>query len=144
MDWICPLYKLSTCWGQRVERIWRRCWEVLSLVESNLKLAKLFAQHGSIFPLFRGHPCVAQQSRVHLHNSAQHAEPTLGAVPSVSKDSQPWFNMSLCEIFGMLNMLSHRWGPNKTCHKTLPLCLATGIWNLAPKVSSFELAPPCR
>ena len=33
------------------------------------------------------------------------------AVPSVSKDSQPWWiNMSLCEIFGLLNMLSHCWG----------------------------------
>ena len=32
------------------------------------------------------------------------------AVPSVSKDSQPWFNIRLCEIFGLLNMLSHCWG----------------------------------
>jgi len=31
---------------------------------------------GSTFPLFRCHPCVAQQSRVHLHSSARHFEPT--------------------------------------------------------------------
>ena len=34
MHWICPLYKLSTCWAQQVERIWTPCWEVLSGVES--------------------------------------------------------------------------------------------------------------
>ena len=34
MHWICPLYKLSTCWAQQVERIWTLCWEVLSDVES--------------------------------------------------------------------------------------------------------------
>ena len=28
--------------------------------------------------------------------------------------SQPWFNMSPCEIFGLLNMLSHCWGHLKT------------------------------
>ena len=27
-----------------------------------------------------------------------------------TSDSQPWFNISLCEIFGMLNMSSHCWG----------------------------------
>ena len=32
MHWICPLYKLSTCWAQKVERIWTSCWEVLSAV----------------------------------------------------------------------------------------------------------------
>ena len=47
---------------------------MLSLVESNLKVVKLFAQHGSTFPLFRGHPCVAQQSRVHLHYNALYWE----------------------------------------------------------------------
>ena len=83
MHWICPLYKLSTCWAQQVERIWTPCWEVLSLVESNLKLVKLFAQHGSTFPLFRGHPCVAQQSRaVHLHSNAQRVEPTHAQCPA--------------------------------------------------------------
>ena len=169
---------------------------MLSLVESNLKLVKLFAQHGSTFPLFRGHPCVAQQSRVHLYSNAQHVEPThaqcpayqwelktyrtfykmasqelevlqessneknskrgktrkwteeeteklidllekntcscfttsffwlhqwvrlLAVQPSIfvfwgdeyTQDSRPWFNMSLCEIFRMLNMLSQCWG----------------------------------
>ena len=34
MHWICPLYKLSSCWAQQVERIWTPCWEVLSGVES--------------------------------------------------------------------------------------------------------------
>ena len=33
MHWICPLYKLSTCWAQQVERIWTPCWEMLSGVE---------------------------------------------------------------------------------------------------------------
>ena len=49
---------------------------MLSVVESNLKLVKLFAEHCSTFPLFRGHPCVAQQSLVDLHSNAQHVEPT--------------------------------------------------------------------
>ena len=50
---------------------------MLSLVESNLKMVKLFAQHGSTFPSFRGHPCVAQQLEVevHLYGNAQHVEP---------------------------------------------------------------------
>ena len=158
------------------------CWAVLSLVESNLKLFKLFAQRGSTLSLFRGHPCVAQQNRVHLHSNAQHVEPTLAQCPAYKKfpcrlqcslhcprswalsqcycsilycfyafyaestllfyhlvflpfcprqwvlllevqpsifvfwgdeytsDSQPWFNMSLCEIFGMLNKLCNCWG----------------------------------
>ena len=43
------------------------------------QLVKLFAQHGSTFPLFRGHSCVAQQSRVHLRSNAQRVE-----LPSVS------------------------------------------------------------
>ena len=34
MHWICPLYKLSTCWAQQVQRIWTLRWEVLSDVES--------------------------------------------------------------------------------------------------------------
>ena len=58
---------------------------MLSLVESNLKLVKLFAQHGSIFPLFRGHPGVAHQSRVHLHSNAQHVEPTHAQYPAFTK-----------------------------------------------------------
>ena len=58
---------------------------MLSLVESNLKLVKLFAQHGSTFPLFGGHPCVAQQSRVHLHSNAQHVEPTHAQCPAYTK-----------------------------------------------------------
>jgi len=82
MHWICPLYKLSTCWAQQVERIWTPCWEMLSLVEANLKLVKLFAQHCSTFPLFRSHPCVAQQSREHLHSNAQHVEPTHAQCPA--------------------------------------------------------------
>ena len=58
---------------------------MLSLVESKLKLVKLFAQHGSAFPLFRGHPCVAQQSRVHLHSNAQHVEPMHVQCPAYPK-----------------------------------------------------------
>ena len=49
---------------------------MLSLVESNLKLVKLFAEHCSAFPLFRGHSCVGQHSLVDLHSNAQHVEPT--------------------------------------------------------------------
>ena len=60
-------------------------WAVLSLVESNLKLVKLFAQHGSTVPLFRGHPCVAQRSRVHLHSNAQLVEPTHAQCPAYPK-----------------------------------------------------------
>ena len=55
---------------------------VHDIVESRLKLVKLFAQHGSTFPLFRGHPFVAQQSRVHLHSNAQHVEPTHALCPA--------------------------------------------------------------
>ena len=71
----------STSWAHlnTLLRGAERCLAVLSLVESNLKLVKLFAQHGSTFPLFRGHPCVAQQSRVHLRSNAQHVEPTRSA-----------------------------------------------------------------
>ena len=58
---------------------------MLSLVESNLKLVKLFAQDGSTFPLFRGHPSVAPQSRVHLHSNAQHVEPTHAHCPANPK-----------------------------------------------------------
>lgn len=78
MHWIPPLYMPSTYWAQQVECIWTPCWEVLSLIESNLKLVKLFTPHGSTFPLFHGHPCVAQQSWVHLYSNAQHVEPTHG------------------------------------------------------------------
>ena len=55
---------------------------MLGLVESNLKLVKLFAQLSSTFPLFRGHPCVAQQSPVHLHGNIQHVEPTHTQCPA--------------------------------------------------------------
>ena len=85
MHWICPLYKLSTCWTQLVEHIWTPCYEVLSSVESNLKLVKLLVQHSSTFPLFRGHPCVAQQSQVHLHSNARHVEPTHAQCPAYTK-----------------------------------------------------------
>ena len=61
------------------------CWAALSLVESNVKLVKLFAQHGSIFPLFRGHPCVAQQRLLHLHSNAQNVEPTHAQYPAYPK-----------------------------------------------------------
>ena len=83
MHWICPLYKLSTCWAQQVERIWtpsvEKCWAVLCLVESNLKLVKLFAQQGSTFPLFGCHPCVA------LHSNTQLVEPTHAQCPAYAK-----------------------------------------------------------
>ena len=68
-----------------------RCWAVLSLVESNLKLVKLFAQHGSTFPLFRGHPCVVQQSRVHLHSNAQQVEPTQAQWPAYPLGVKTYF-----------------------------------------------------
>ena len=58
---------------------------MLSLVESNLKLVKLLAQHGSTFYLFRGPPCVAQQSGVHLHSKAQHVEPKHAQCPAYPK-----------------------------------------------------------
>ena len=86
MHWICPLHKLSTCWAHSgTPPAVERCRAVLRLVESNLKLVKLFAQHGSTFPLFRSHPCVAQQSRVHLHSNAQHVEPTHAQCPAYPK-----------------------------------------------------------
>ena len=47
---------------------------MLSLVESNLKLVKLFAQHGSTFPLFHSQPCMAQ-----------HVEPTHAQCPAFTK-----------------------------------------------------------
>ena len=58
---------------------------MLSLVDSNLKVVKLLAQHGSTFSLFRGHPCVAQQSQVHLHSNAEHVEPTHAQCPAYPK-----------------------------------------------------------
>ena len=60
---------------------------MLSLVESNLKMVKLFAQHGSTFSLFRGHPCVAQQLKVevHLYSNAQHVEPMHAQCPAYPK-----------------------------------------------------------
>ena len=67
---------------------------MLSSVESNLKLVKLLAQHGSTFSLFRSHPCVAQQSGVHLHSNAQHVEPRHAQCPAYSKipghDESTW------------------------------------------------------
>ena len=44
-----------------------------------------FTQHGSTFPLFRDHPCVAQQSRVHLFSNAQHVEPMHAQCPAYPK-----------------------------------------------------------
>ena len=55
---------------------------MLNSVKSNLKLVKPFTQHSSTFPLFHGHPRVAQQSRVHLHSNAQHVEPTHAQCPA--------------------------------------------------------------
>ena len=224
MHWIYPLYKLSTCWAQQVERIWTPCWEVLSGVASNLKLVKLFAQHGSTFPLFRGHSCVAQQSRVHLHSNAQLVEPTDAQCPAYPKIAMVYshhflvacsvldhftmlllhpllllrrihalvlprrffsflsssmssltrsaashfrvlrgwiylrfsaiFNMSFCEIFGMLNMSSHCWGNLNTpfdntstcwtCLNMLRACtvhksnaFARGLWRMTNQAREF-------
>ena len=145
-------------------------------------MVKLFAQHGSTFPLFSGHPCSTTWSRSTFVQQRSTCWAHARAVPSVSKnchdsfasfpcrlqcprswalslccyrilycfyaestllfyhvvflpfcphqwvrlpevqpsllfwgdeytsDSQPCFNMSLCKILGMLNMLSHCWG----------------------------------
>ena len=176
MHWICPLYKLSTCWAQ-----WTPCWEVLSLVESNLKLVKrstrlnisfvprssmcgstkssAFAQQcstcwaqaravpsesKSCYSSFASFPCSLQCPRswtlslcccsslycfnaectllfyqvVFLPFCPHQWVSSLAVEPSIfvfwgdeyTSDSLPWFNFSLCEIFGMLNMLSHCWG----------------------------------
>ena len=59
----------------------------MSLVESNLKQVKLFAQHGATFPLFRSHPCVAEQSRVHLHSNTQHVSPRTRSAQRIQRFS---------------------------------------------------------
>ena len=113
MHWICPLYKLSTCWAQQVERIWTTCWEVLSSVEScwvkfetgqtlnSTRLNIFFVSRSSMRGSTKSSAFAQQRSTCWAQARA---------VPSVSKDSQPWWiNMSLCEILGLLNMLSHCW-----------------------------------
>ena len=76
---------------------------MLSLVESNLKIVKLFAQHGSTFPLFRGHPCLAQQLEVevHLYSNAQHVEPMHAQCPAYPKIAMVYSQHSLvdCSVF---------------------------------------------
>ena len=101
MHWICPLYKLSTCWAQQVERIWTPCWEVLSGVESCWVKFETGQTFRSTVPLFRGHPCVAQQSRVHLHSNAQHVEPTHAQCPAYPlgvKTYRTFYKMALQEL----------------------------------------------
>ena len=75
----------STSWAHlnTLLRSIERRWVLLS--QLNLKLVKLFAQHGSTFSLFCGHPCVAQQSRVQLHSNAQHVEPAHAQCPAYPK-----------------------------------------------------------
>ena len=113
MHWICPLYKLSTFWAQQVERIRAPCWEVLSGVEScwgkfetgqtfrSTRLNISFVSQPSMRGSTKSSAFAQQRSTCWAH-----ARP----VPSVSKNSQPWFSMSLCEIIGLLNMLSNCWG----------------------------------
>ena len=76
---------------------------MLSLVELNLKMVKLFAQHSSTFPLFRGHPCVAQQLEVevHLYSNAQHVEPMHAQCPAYPKIAMVHSQHSLvdCSVF---------------------------------------------
>ena len=120
MHWIFPLYKLSTCWAQQVERIWTPCWEVLSGVEScwvkfetgqtfrSTRLNISFVSQPSMRGSTKSSAFAQQRSTCWAH-----ARP----VPSVSKNSQPWFSMSLCEIFGLLNMLSNCWGHLNTAVK---------------------------
>ena len=113
MHWICPLYQLSACWAQQVERIWTLCWEVLSGVES----CWVKCETGQTFcSTWLNISFVSRSSMCGSTKSSAFAEQRstcwayASAVPSVSEDSQPWFNMSLGENFGMLNMLSHCWG----------------------------------
>ena len=51
-----------------------------------------------------------------------------------TSDSQRWFNMSLCEIFGMLNMLSHCWG-----HLNTPLDKHSTCWELVQWTNPLDL-----
>ena len=112
VDWICPLHKLST-WAQQVQRIWTPCWEVSSGVESccvKFETGQTFrSTRLNISFVSRSSMCGSTKSSAFAQQrstSWAHAR----AVPSVSKDSQPRFSMSLYEIFGLLNMLSHCWG----------------------------------
>ena len=150
MHWICPLYKLSTCWAQQVERIWTPCWEMLSDVESCWGKFETGQTFRSTLlnisfvsqPSMRGS---AKSSAFAQQRSTRwaHARP----VPSVSKDSQPWFSLSLCEIFGLLNMLSNCWGhlntalnKHSTCWElvqwTNPMHLHAALRTTAKQVSS--------
>ena len=108
MHWICPQHKLSTCWAQQVERIWTPCWEVFNGVEScwfKFETGQTFSSTRlNIFLVSRSSMRGSTKSSAFAQQRST-CWAYARAVPSVSKDSQPWVNMSLCEIFGLLNML---------------------------------------
>ena len=91
MHWIHPLYKLSTCWAQQVERIWTPCWEVLSGVEScwvkfetgqtfrSTRLNISFVSRSSMFGSTKSNAFAQQRSTCWAHARA---------VPSISKNFQ--------------------------------------------------------
>ena len=56
-------------------------------------------------------------------------------MPSVSKDFQPLFSMSLCEIFGLLNMLSDCWGHLNTALNNT----STNTWELVQWTNPVHL-----
>ena len=79
-----------------------RCWVLLSQIWNwsnfSLNTAQDFLRFVVIHVWLNKVASAFAQQRSTCY---QHVESTLGAVPSVSKDSQPWFNISLCEIFGI-------------------------------------------
>ena len=95
----------STSWAHlnTLLRAAERCWVKFETGQT------FFSTRLNISFVSRSSMCDSTKSSVFAKQRSTcwaHARP----VPSVSKDSQQWFNMSLCEIVGLLNMLSHFWG----------------------------------
>ena len=76
-----------------------RCWDLLRKIWNWSNWSN---NRANTFPLFRGHPCVARQSRVHLHSNAQRVEPTHAqcpAYPSLSAmiQHEPLWNLRIAQ-----------------------------------------------
>ena len=127
---------------------WAHLNTLLSLVESNLKLVKLFAQRGSTFPLFGGHPCVAQQSRVHLHRNAQHVKPMHAqcpAYPNILSHDSTWAFVKSWDCSTCWVIVEVIWRPRSmTPQQTLNMLRACTVDKSSAFARSISLQPVSR
>ena len=140
MHWICPLYKLSTSWAffNTVLRGVESCWVKFKTdqIFCSTRLNISFVLRSSMRDSTKSSAFAQQRSTCWAHART---------VPSVSKDSQPWFSMSLCEIFGLLNMLSNSWGHlntalNNTSTNMLRACTVDKSSALARSLSDNNVS----